>query len=274
MNNITLTDCDILTGNGCFWVHNWSEADFGYDADKAAAADARLNLSFNNVSIARTNGSKSLIRFGFTDSIYYSDIEMTEVVAGNEKALQWALDNGKNVLLNNDISFKASRSNGYGATGIVVDNQTIDGNGYTLSITGANGTWDSAIFIKSGIVKNITVADGFRGIFTSDSANGDIVIDNVIFKNVVYTFNSDGTPGVREGSVKISNSKMNGWTSFSDTHVIVVFENCTFAEGSGYAYCRPYNKVEFNNCTFEEGFTFDKSQTSEITFNNCTGIDA
>ena len=106
MNNITLTDCDILTGNGCFWVHNWSAADFGNDADKAAAADARLNLSFNNVSIARTNGSKSLIRFGFDDPIYYSNIEMTEVVAGNAKALQWALDNGKNVLLNNDISFQ------------------------------------------------------------------------------------------------------------------------------------------------------------------------
>ena len=272
MNNITLTDCDILTGGSCLWVHNWTVADFGGDVDKAAAADARLNFTFDNVTVGRTNGSRSLIRYGFTDSIYYSDIDMTEVVAGAAAALQWALDNGKDVILNNDITLNAERSNAYGATGITVNNQTLDGNGYTLTVNKANGTWDSAIFIKSGTVKNITVKNAFRGIFTSDACNGDIYLDNVEFKDVVYTFNSDGTPNTREGSVYISNSKLNGWTSFSNTHEIVVFTNCTFGEGSGYAFCRPYNKTEFNSCVFEEGYSVDTSKTSELTFNNCSGI--
>ena len=271
MNNVTLTNCDIVTVNACIWVHNWTVADFGGDANKQAAQNALLNFNYENVTVTRAN-SKSLIRYGFTNAIYYSDINNTEVVAGTEAALLWALENGKNVVLNNDITVAANGSNAYGKTAVTVNNQILDGNGYTLTVTGANGTWDSGIFVKSGTVKNITVKGSFRGIFTSDACNGDIYIDNVKFVNVVYTFNSDGTKDVREGSVYISNSKVNGWTSFSDTHEIVVFTNCTFGEGSGYAFCRPYNKVVFDSCTFEEGFTVDDTKTNDITFNNCTGI--
>ena len=171
---------------------------------------------------------------------------------------------------------KAEKSNGYGKTGIVVNGQTVDGNGYTLKVTGAGATWDSAIFIKSGTVKNITVAGAMRGVFTSDSANGDIYLTGVKFSNVIYTFNSDGTSNTREGGVYITDCDMNGWTSFSNTHTEVVFTNCRFAEGSGYKYCRPYNATKFVDCTFAEGFTIDKTQTDDLVFENCTfvGVDA
>lgn len=113
----------------------------------------------------------------------------------------------------------------------------------------------------------MTVAGAFRGIFMG-SASGDVYIDNVIVKDVVYTFNSDG--GNKNYGVYISNSKLYGWTSFSDVHKEVVFTNCTFGEGNGYAFCRPYNSpTVFENCVFEEGFEFDTSKTSDITFKNC-----
>lgn len=103
-NNITLSNCDIITGNSCIWVHNYTADDFSNDSEKAAKAAERLNFSFTDTRISRTSGSISLIRFGFTNAIYYSDIEMSEVVAGTEVALKWALDQGKNVIMNNDIA--------------------------------------------------------------------------------------------------------------------------------------------------------------------------
>lgn len=271
MNNVTLDGCTVETGNACFWVHNYTVADFGSEG-KAETQKALLNLTFTDTTIARTNGSKSLVRFGMTDAIYYDSLDMDTVVAGTEAALKWALANGKNVILNNDLTFAATMSNAYGATGIVVDGQTIDGNGYTLTITGANTTWDSAIFIKSGTVKNLKVAGAFRGIFTSDAANGDIYLDNVSF-DTVYTFNSDGA-GTGYG-VYISNSTMNGWTSYSKCHTEVVFTNCDFTL-NGNAFLRAYNNTEFVDCRFDAatGFEFQVISGAVATLENCYYGDA
>lgn len=126
MNNITLTDCNILTVSSCIWVHNYTVADFSNDNDKATAAAQRLNFNFTNTEIARTNGSKSLVRFGFTDAIYYSNIEMTEVVAGTEAALAWAFTHGKDVIINNNITL---------TSGVTVPTDaeiTLDLNGCTI----------------------------------------------------------------------------------------------------------------------------------------------
>ena len=107
-----------------------------------------------------------------------------------------------------------------------------------------------------------------RGIFTA-GLNTDLYIENVIFKNVVYTFNSDGKMPANPFGVYVSNSALNGWTSHSDMHTEVVYTDCSFGEGSGYKYCRPYGKTAFVNCTFCPGFTIDKSKTTEITFTDC-----
>ena len=256
----------LVSSSAPFFVHFWSAADLG---DKQAQRQAYLTVNFNDTEISRYSGSISLVRFGFTDAIYFTSTELDTLAVASEAALQYALDNGYNATLVNDITMAASRSNAYGATGVIVNNQILDGNGYTLKVTGAGGTWDSAIFIKSGTVKNITVASAFRGIFTSDAANGDIYLDNVSFKNVVYTFNSDGSSNTREGGVYITNCAMNGWTSFSNTHTEVVFENCSFGEGSGYKTCRPYNATQFINCEFAAGYTIDQSQTNDIVFVDC-----
>ena len=59
---------------------------------------------------------------------------------------------------------------------------------------------------------------------------------------------------------------------FSDAHKEVVYTNCNFGEGFGYAYCRPYAPTVFNGCTFEVGYTgVDCRATCE--FINCKMSD-
>lgn len=104
-----------------------------------------------------------------------------------------------------------------------------------------------------------------RGIFMG-SATADVYIDNVIIDGTIYTFNSDG--GDKNYGVYISNSTLNGWTSHSDVHKEVVYTNCEFGEGQGYAFCRPYGPTKFIGCNFSEGFTVDP--IGAVVFENCT----
>ena len=178
------------------------------------------------------------------------------------------------VILMDDLQISASETtanSGYGATGVTIDNGSVfDGNGNTLTVTDANGTWGCAVNMKNGTVKNLTVNGAFRGIFMG-SANGDVYIDDVVIDDVCYTFNSDG--GDKNYGVYISNSTLNGWTSFSNVHKEVIFTNCKFGKGTGsygYAFCRPYAPTVFEDCEFAEGFEFDTSKQSSIVFKNCT----
>ena len=177
---------------------------------------------------------------------------------------------GKDINLGASLTLNASTTNansGYGATGLKVDGGTFNGNGNKLTVNGANGTWGCAINAVSGTIKNLTVSGAFRGIFMG-GANGDVYIENVVLDGVTYTFNSDA--GNKEYGVYISNSTLNGWTSFSDAHKEVLFTNCNFGKGNGYAFCRPYNDSVFTGCTFIEGFAFDASANKDgIVFVNC-----
>ena len=181
-----------------------------------------------------------------------------------------ALQNGENVTLESDLTFSASEttaSSGYGATGLSVNGSVFDGNGHTVTANNAWGTWDCTISATAGTIKNVTVAGAMRGIFMP-GASDDVYIDNVTFSNVIYTFNSDG--GDKNYGVYISNSILNGWTSFSNVHKEVVFTNCSFGEGNGYAFCRPYNACVFENCEFSTDMEFDTEYQADIVFKNCT----
>ncbi len=186
--------------------------------------------------------------------------------------LKAALTNGAKVLMKNDITIEATKG-GYNKAGIILNGATLDGNGKTLTVTNANETWSCAIYHNGGTVQNLTVSGAMRGIFTAGTSS-DIIIDNVIFDDVIYTFNSDD--GNKEHSVYISDSALYGWTSFSAVHNEIVFTNCTFGEGSGYAYCRPYQNVTFVGCDFEEGYELDlddgsvNSKGIKATLENCT----
>ena len=219
-------------------------------------------------------GTKAIENNG-TAIIYNTEIEegvienSKDAIIGNyvytAEELVAALKANENVFFANDITVAAT-SGGYNKAGILQNKcQTIDGNGYTLTVTGAGATWDCAIYTNGGVIKNLTVAGAMRGIFTA-GLNSDLYIDNVTFKNVIYTFNSDD--GNKQYGVYVSNSTVNGWTSFSNVHKEVVFTNCSFGKGSGYAFCRPYNVCSFVNCEFSEGYEIDARGVS--TFDNCT----
>ena len=185
----------------------------------------------------------------------------------NATDLDTALAEGENVVLSGNMNFNSSETtadSGYGATGVSVKGSVLDGNGYSLGINNW-GTWDSAVHTTGGTIKNLTINSGMRGIFMG-SATADVYIDNVIIDGTVYTFNSDG--GSKDYGVYISNSTLNGWTSHSDVHKEVVYTNCNFGEGSGYAYCRPYGPTTFKNCAFEAGFVVEA--LGQVTFENCT----
>lgn len=185
----------------------------------------------------------------------------------NATDLDTALAEGENVVLSGNMNFNSSETtanSGYGATGVSVKGSVLDGNGYSLGINNW-GTWDSAVHTTGGTIKNLTINSGMRGIFMG-SATADVYIDNVIIDGTVYTFNSDG--GSKDYGVYISNSTLNGWTSHSDVHKEVVYTNCNFGEGGGYAFLRPYGPTTIKNCAFEAGFKVDA--LGQVTFENCT----
>ena len=211
-----------------------------------------------------TTGAGKLI----IDGVAYTANEATKTPVTTAEELVAALANGENVLLMNDITIAAT-SGGYNKAGILQNKaQLIDGGNHTLTVTGAGATWDCAIYTNGGIIKNLTVAGAMRGIFTAGQKT-DLYISNVVFKNVIYTFNSDGKMPANPFGVYVSNSTVNGWTSHSDMHTEVVYTNCSFGEGSGYKYCRPYGKTAFVNCTFCPGYTIDQSKCAQITFTDC-----
>ncbi len=192
--------------------------------------------------------------------------------ATNAADLKAALAAGKVVVLEDDIT--APTETGYGAaakTGVKLNGGVIDGNGNTLSTTNATGTWDSVIYTTGGTIKNMTVTGAFRGILTGGLTE-DLIVDNVVIdgNGICYTVQADGSTRSAYKLV-VTNSTLNGWTSYSDIFASVEFTNCKFGKndgGYGYAYCRPYNNTTFTDCVFSEGFEFDATKCTS-TFVNC-----
>ena len=213
------------------------------------------NVSYNNVT-----GATSVIGGTYSAGL---------AVVTTADELVAALEANQGVYFMNDIKIDpANMSNAYGKTGINVKNgQTIDGNGYTLNIKGAGGTWDSGINTTGGLIKNLTVTGSFRGIFINHNSDHSekVVLENVTITGTVYTISCD--QGLYQG-IEATNCTFNGWTSFAKTAGEAKFVNCTFGEGNGYKYCRPYSKTEFVECTFCPGYTVDTTQ-AEVTFTNC-----
>jgi len=193
----------------------------------------------------------------------------------NAQDAQNAVAEGGVTVFGSDIAVEKEElvGSGYGKTGIAQSNLgVIDGNGKTLSVTGANNNWDSAIYTKGGTIKNLTINSGFRGILI-DATKGDVVVDNVTIDGTCYTINSDNGGN---NKLIVSNSTLNGWTSYTGNHSEATFTNCNFGKGTGaytYAYLRPYASTTLTDCEFSEGFELDSRQTNKagktITLKNC-----
>ncbi len=173
------------------------------------------------------------------------------------------------ISLGSDITVPSTQlgSNGYGKSGLAqTKGGTIDGNGNTISAEGATGTWDSTIYTKGGTIKNAEITGGFRGIFIANPTE-DIIIDNVIINPIAYTVHCDTGNGKK---LIVTNSTLNGWTSFAGTLASAEFTDCKFGSNGTYAYLRPYCATTLTNCEFSDGFALDATRTSEITLVNCT----
>ncbi|MBR5104853.1 MAG: fimbrillin family protein [Alistipes sp.] len=202
------------------------------------------------------------------DNVYgvYTINGCTPVATADE--LVAALEANEGVYFLNDIKIDpASMSNAYGATGInVLNGQTIDGGGHSISVN-AWGTWDSAISTTGGVIKNIKVTGGMRGIFVNHNSTHSekVVLQNVTIDGTVYTISCD--QGTKQGLDAYS-CVINGWTSYADTIGDVYFENCSFGAGQGYKFCRPYAPTTFVGCNFCKGYEIDAR--AAVVLKNCT----
>ena len=117
------------------------------------------------------------------------------------------------------------------------------------------------------MIKNLTVKGAFRGIFVNHTStySEKVILENVIIDGPVYTLNCD--QGMNQG-LEATGSEFYGWTSYAGTIGTVLFTDCIFGEGSGYAFCRPYAPTSFVGCEFEAGYKLDAA--AAVTFKNCT----
>ena len=95
MNNVTIKNSTLKGGKYAFWVHNYTLADFGNDADKTAAQKALLNLNIydqDNTFIPDVDG----IIYGFTNTIKSDSYGITKSVSedGTEVTLGSLFENG------------------------------------------------------------------------------------------------------------------------------------------------------------------------------------
>ena len=179
-----------------------------------------------------------------------------------------ALAVGNEYVMPYSLTGKAAASNAYGVTGInQVNGGTLNGAGYTLKVTGAGSTWGTAISTTGGTIKNITVAQGFRGIFVNHNSSNseEVILENVVVDGPTYTISCD--QGMNQG-LKAFNSTFKGWTSYAGTIGEVEFTNCTFGAGAGNNFSRPYAVTLYVGCNFEEGHKMDPR--AAVTFINCT----
>ena len=187
----------------------------------------------------------------------------TEYYSSIQAALA-AVKSGDTLVLLDDVTVAATNG-GYSKAGIVQKGFDIDGNGHTLNVTGANTTWDCAIYTTGGTIKNLTIDSGFRGVFTAGQ-NSDIILDNVTIDGPTYTFSTDN--GNKMHEVIIKNSTLNGWTSYADVYKAVTFENCTFGEGSGFAHMIPYADTTYISCNFTDDYSVDAR--ADVKMTDCT----
>ena len=199
---------------------------------------------------------------------YYVVKDDIGAVASDADDLVAALEEGKGVALLNDVKIDpAGMSNAYGTTGINVKNgQTIDGNGNTLDIKGAGGTWDSGINTTGGLIKDITITGSFRGIFINHNSTHSepVVLENVTIEGTTYTISCD--QGMNQ-TLTATKSTFKGWTSYAATLGEAKFVDCYFGYGNGYSYMRPYAPTTFVDCNFEAGFEMDAR--AAVVFENC-----
>ena len=196
MNNVTIKN-STLKGKYCFWVHNYTLADFGTQ-EKVDAHKALLNLDIFNGTNTFENTGKAAVLYGFTNSLYY-DANGTELVFDAETlaARLTAAEENIAVALGADIDLPISSlgqitggSGEYKLGGENTDNITVDLNGKKLNVTttywsvlGAKN--DDALFtIKNGTMTS-SQATGTWNSYDLCFTNCNYAIEDVVFEKAI-----------------------------------------------------------------------------------------
>ena len=182
----------------------------------------------------------------------------------------------------------ALTNNGLLMNTVNVNNGVMDGHGFTLTVS-ENLTSNHLVKGKGdATIKNLTIeGDGeyydtdksTRALYF-DGALGDVTVSNVHVSGVGYALNVN-TSTKATGALTVSNSTLEGWTSFSGVFTAVTFKNVHFGissyfEGSSYdawyhGGIRPYQSATLENCTFDQDFYLCLTElgTGAITLKNC-----
>ena len=163
----------------------------------------------------------------------------------------------------------------------MVDNKTLDGQGYTLSVGEGSSEYkvgETLRFIEmknGGTITNLVIDGnnatykvggttyGIRAMYLVGA--GIYNISDVIVKNVTYTINDDAAAK----TLNVTNSTLEGWTSYNP-NTTATFNNVKFEVGPTQGTFRPHGATTLTDCSFEDGFVIllDKA-AHPVTFTNC-----
>ena len=257
---------------------NYENDSFGPDYDKDATYPVTDNTGLKDAINNATDGSTVLIASGEYTLSDPAETSKIEIPAGATIAGAGAdnttlnVNNDKiakdNVTLK-DMTIKGSGSQGTGGT------LNVNGNNTTIENIDYKGDGNIAIAVSTGgsnsgtTFRGTKITNAFRGI-QFWSLSGDSVIDNCVLDVAGYTFNIDAA--VAGSTLTITNSTLNGWTSYTSGIKLVTFENCKLGLNL-YSYLRPYSETTLVNCEFtSDGYHLNAggSDAYTITLTNCT----
>ena len=234
MNNVTIKDTT-LTGKYCYWVHNYTLADFGGSQEKVDAHKALLNVKIFNNGNTFNNSGKAPVLYGFTDTVYYNAEGKQTANVATMAELNAALKAGA---------------------------KEIDAKGANLG-----DFYYSAKFTDGAVIKNAKFTYFYGG-----EVHGTVTFENCEFvSDHSYSANFDSG----DGNVIFNNCLFDGWSSFGTAITGVEMNGCTFQKSYNYGILRFYQNAELNNCTFADSFEgVDTNQNGTVVkFTDCTGVE-
>ena len=251
---------------------------FGTQYDKDATYPVTDNKGLKDAINNATDGSTVLITSGeytLSDPAETSKIEIpagATIAGAGADSTTLNVNNDKiakdNVTLKN-MTIKGSGSQGTGGT------LNVNGNNTTIENIDYKGDGNIAIAVSTGrsnsgtTFRGTKITNAFRGI-QFWSLSGDSVIDNCVLDVAGYTFNIDAA--VADSTLTITNSTLNGWTSYTSGIKLVTFDSCKLGLNA-YSYLRPYSETMLVNCEFtSDGYQLNAggSNAYTITLTNCT----
>ena len=181
MNNVTIKNSNLKGAKYCFWVHNYTDVDFG-SQEKADAQKALLNLDiYNNNN--NFDCSVSPARYGFTNSILLDENGNQSIVTATD--LKNAVEKGGQYKLQNDIVLEGVNTLPSGKELV------LDLNGFTIS--------NQAILTRA---MNAAMFNIVGGTLTVQNGN---VISNDGSSNV-FNLSSGATLNIAGANIKLENS--------------------------------------------------------------------